>query len=103
MLHLEMVCLCSDEGCLTPFIVPCVSKRVYLVIQSAHVQGSVSRGILGGRVRPVEEQVLQMLRVPVLTGLSEDEQIVGERWKEGEREGERAGVEKIKEKFSKEV
>ncbi|KAA8585461.1 hypothetical protein FQN60_004155, partial [Etheostoma spectabile] len=45
------------------------------------VQGSVSRGILGGRICSVEKEVLQMLRVTMLTGLREDEQIV-ERWKE---------------------
>lgn len=38
------------------------------------MQGSVSRSILGGRICPVEEQVLQMLRVAMLTGLSEDGQ-----------------------------
>lgn len=58
------------------------------------MQGSVSRGILGGRIRTIEEEVLQMLRVSILTGLSEDEQIVEERRKEGGREGR---------KFNKEV
>lgn len=43
------------------------------------MQGSVSRCILGGRICPVEEQVLQMLRVAMLTGLSEEEQIVWEK------------------------
>lgn len=43
------------------------------------MQGSVSRSILGGRICPVEEQVLQMLRVTMLTGLSGEEQIVGEK------------------------
>jgi len=33
------------------------------------VQGSVSRGILGGRICPIEEEVLQMLRVTMLKGL----------------------------------
>lgn len=42
------------------------------------MQGSVSRGVLGGRIRPVEEQVLQMLRVAVLTGLSEERQSAGQ-------------------------
>lgn len=56
------------------------------------MQGSVSRGVLGGGIRPVEEEVLQMLRVAVLTGLREEEQIVGERWeKRGGRGGERGG------------
>lgn len=42
----------------------------YLVVKSTDVQGSVSGSVVGGRVCPVEEQVLQVLSVPVLTGLS---------------------------------
>ncbi len=53
------------------------------------MQGSVSRGILGGRVRPIEEEVLQMLRVAILTGLSEDEQIVEKGKKNVEKKARR--------------
>lgn len=56
------------------------------------MQGSVSRGILGGRIGPVEEEVLQMLRVTILTGLSE-----GEQMEAMERERERGQVEVEKE------
>lgn len=58
----------------------------YLVVKSTDVQGSVSRSVLGGRICPVEEQMLQMLRVPVLTGLGAEKRRadVGKGCKRGE-------------------
>lgn len=41
----------------------------YLVIESTHVQGSVSRSVLSAHVRSVEQQVFQMLHMSVTTSL----------------------------------
>ena len=41
----------------------------YLVIECTHVQGRVSRGILGAHVGAIEEQVFQVLHVAMATSL----------------------------------
>lgn len=41
----------------------------HLVVEGADVQGSVSRGVLGPHVGPVEQEVLQVLNVSVAAGL----------------------------------
>ena len=38
---------------------------MYLVVESTHVQGGVSRRILSTHVSPIEQQMLQMLHVAI--------------------------------------
>lgn len=42
---------------------------LHLVVESTHMQGSVSRCILGTHVSSVEQQVFQVLHVAVSAGL----------------------------------
>lgn len=57
---------------------------LYLVVESAHVQGGVSRGILGAHVGPVEQQVLQVLHVAVAAGLQTTHTHNSSQQKDGE-------------------
>lgn len=45
----------------------------YLVVESAHVQGGVSRCVLGAHVGSVEQQVFQMLHMAVATSLKKND------------------------------
>lgn len=46
----------------------CVSK-IYLVVEGTHVQGGVSRCILGAHISSVEQQVFQVLHVTIAASL----------------------------------
>ena len=45
------------------------TSTTYLVVESAHMQGGVSRCILGAHVSSVKQQVFQVLHVAIAAGL----------------------------------
>lgn len=67
----------------------------HLVVEGTDVQGGVPRGVLRAHVGPVEQQVLQVLHVPVPAGLARDASRVWLLHSPGKSSRERFSAEKV--------